>query len=277
MSNDDRPLFEALLAARQARTPVALATVVRAQGSVPRRAGAKMLVYDSGRISGTIGGGEMESLVIAAAREALADGQSRIIPYSLVDPTRGDPGVCGGTLEIYVEPYLPRNTLYVIGCGHVGRSLAALGAWLPMRVVAYDDRAELATPELVPDADVLLSGDFAAALAAEPVDSQTFVALVNAQCHARPSSFCRCCWPRPAPYIGVMGSRRRWEETRRLLLEDGVWPSRQVDRIYSPIGLELQAETPNEIAVSIMAQILQTERDASGTPMTVNTAAEAGR
>lgn len=274
MSNDDRPLFEALLAARKARTPVALATVVRAQGSVPRRAGAKMLVYGDGRIAGTIGGGEMESLVTAAAQEALTDGQTRIIPYSLVDPARGDPGVCGGNLEIFVEPYLPRNTLYVVGCGHVGRSLAALAAWLPMRVVAYDDRAELATPDLVPDADVLLSGDFAAALAAEPVDSQTFVALVT-----RNVTLDRQLLPlllaTPAPYIGVMGSRRRWEETRRLLLADGV-AEEALDRITSPIGLELQAETPNEIAVSIIAQILQVEREASGAPMTVNSAAGTG-
>lgn len=234
-----------------------------------------MLVYADGRIAGTIGGGEMESLVIAAAQEALMDGQTRIIPYSLVDPTRGDPGVCGGNVEIFVEPYLPRNTLFVIGCGHVGRSLTSLGAWLPMRVVAYDDRAELATPELVPEADVLLSGDFAAALEAEPVDSQTFVALVT-----RNVTLDRQLLPlllaTPAPYIGVMGSRRRWEETRRLLLADGV-AERELARVVSPIGLELQAETPNEIAVSIMAQILQVERDASGEPMTVNPAAEAGR
>lgn len=268
MSNDDRPLFEALLAAQQTREAVALATVIRTQGSVPRQAGAKMLVYRDGRIQGTIGGGEMESLVISAAREALRDGQTRVVPYSLVDPGRGDPGVCGGNLEIYVEPYLPQTTLFVIGCGHVGRSLASLGKWLPMRVVVYDDRAELATPENIPDADVYLTGDFAEALEVQPIDSETFVALVTRNVgldrHLLPPLLAS-----PAAYIGVMGSRRRWQETRRLLLEDGV-AENAVDRVVSPIGLELNAETPNEIAVSIMAQILMVQRDGTGAPMTAN-------
>lgn len=258
MSTEGRPLLEELLAAQAARRPVALATVIRAQGSVPRHAGSKMLVYADGRTSGTIGGGEMESRVIAAAKEALRTGQTQIVPYSLVDPKRGDPGVCGGQVEIYVEPYLGQDTLLVIGCGHVGRALASLGHWLGYRVIAHDDRAELATQENVPDADVVLSGPLTTALEAHPVDSRTFIALVT-----RNVMIDRQILPglltTPAPYIGVMGSRRRWEETKKLLVADGV-PIESLARVHSPIGLELQAESPAEIAVSIMAQIIMVQR-----------------
>lgn len=258
MSIEGRPLLEELLAAQAASRPVALATVIRAQGSVPRHAGAKMLVYADGRTSGTIGGGEMEARVVAAAKEALVDGQSRIVPYSLVDPKRGDPGVCGGQVEIYVEPYLGQDTLLVVGCGHVGRALASLGHWLGYRVIVHDDRPELATPENVPDADVYLSGPLHEALRDYPVDSRTFVTLVTRNVmvdrQVLPSLLAT-----PAPYVGVMGSRRRWEETKRLLLEDGVHPD-TFARVHSPIGLELQAESPSEIAVSIMAQIILVQR-----------------
>jgi xanthine dehydrogenase accessory factor len=104
--SEDRQVLEALLQAQTNRRPVALAVIIRDQGSVPRHAGTKMLIYEDGQTVGTIGGGEMESRVIQAARDALADGRTRIVPYSLVDPQRGDPGVCGGNVEIYVEPYL---------------------------------------------------------------------------------------------------------------------------------------------------------------------------
>lgn len=262
MNGEDRQLLETLLAAQNNNEPVALAVVIRAQGSVPRHVGAKMLVYADGRALGTIGGGEMESRVVAAAHEALRDGRPRLVPYSLVDPQRGDPGVCGGSVEIYVEPYNTPNTLLVLGCGHVGRALATLGHWLGFRVVAWDDRPELATRDNVPDADVWLSGPPAELPGAVTIDARTYLALVT-----RNVNLDRQLLPllldTPAAYIGVMGSRRRWEETRRLLLAEGQ-PADKLPRVVSPIGLELNAESPNEIAVSIMAQIIMTQRGGDG-------------
>lgn len=258
MSGQDRPVLEELLAAQTRREPVALAVVIRDQGSVPRHAGAKMLVYADGRTLGTIGGGEMESRIVAAARDALRDGRPRVVPYSLVDPQRGDPGVCGGQVEIFVEPYPAPQTLYVLGCGHVGRALASLGRWLGYRVVAWDDRAELATAEAMPDAGVVLTGPLSDALRDQPVDERTFVAVVT-----RNVTLDRQILPllldTPAAYLGVMGSRRRWEETKRLLLADGL-PAGKLARVTAPIGLELHAESPAEIAVSIVAQIISVQR-----------------
>ena len=234
---------------------VVLATVVKARGSVPRHAGAKMLVYENGRISGTIGGGEMESRVIQEALAALKDGQPRMIPYSLVSPEQGDPGVCGGEMEIYVEPYLPPATLLVVGCGHVGRAIAHLGHWLGYRVVVTDDRRKLVTPELIPHADVYLPGSIEQAIEKSPITMNTFITMVTRNVMVDREAL-PILLNSPAPYIGVMGSKRRWNETKKLLLADGI-AEENLKRIHSPIGLELNAETPEEIALSILSQITQ--------------------
>lgn len=258
-------LLPELLAAQEAGEPVVLATVIKARGSVPRHAGAKMLVYADGRIAGTIGGGEMESRVIQAALETLQTGAPRTLPISLVSPQQGDPGVCGGELEIFVEPYLPPATLLVVGCGHVGRAVAELGHWLGYRVAVTDDRPELATAENIPDADVYLPGDFADVADQITITVQTYVIVVT-----RNVNVDRALIPHllqsPAAYIGVMGSRRRWAETRRLLLADGV-PEAALTRIRSPLGLELNAETPAEIAVSILAEVTMLRHGGDGAPM----------
>lgn len=263
MSNgfNQRVLAE-LMAAQAASEPVVLATITKARGSVPRHAGAKMLIYEDGRISGSIGGGEMEARVVQEAAIALSENQPRTLPYTFVDPKQGDPGVCGGELEVFLEPYLPPTTLFVIGCGHVGQAVADLGHWLGYRVVVTDDRTELVTPEVVPRADVYLPGEFAAALAQQPITRSTYVVIVT-----RNVEVDRQILPllvhTPASYIGVLGSRRRWAETKRLLLADGLVET-DLHGIHAPIGLELNAETPAEIAVSILAEVIMQRRQGSG-------------
>lgn len=267
MNGEDLQILEQLLAAQTRREPVVLATVIRDQGSVPRHAGSKMLIYGDGRTLGSIGGGEMESRVTAVAQEALRDGQPRVVPYSLVDPKRGDPGVCGGNVDIYVEPYPAPYTLMILGCGHVGRALSTLGKWLGFRVVAWDDRPELATRENMPDAAIVLGGSPTELFAAYPIDNRTFLTFVTRNVNVD-RQLLPLVLHSPAAYIGAMGSRRRWEETRRLLIEDDI-PVEAIDRIISPIGLELNAESPNEIAVSIMAQIIMVQRGGGGQSMAV--------
>jgi xanthine dehydrogenase accessory factor len=247
-----------LLQMQESGAPVVLATVVKARGSVPRHSGAKMLVYEDGRISGTIGGGEMESRVIDEALAALNAGQPRLLTYALVAPERGDPGVCGGEVEIYLEPYLPPATVYVIGCGHVGQAVAHLAHWLGFRVVAYDDRADLATPEVVPQADLHVSGPFTEVLAQQPLTRSSYVVLVTRNVTVDLEILPHLV-DTPAPYIGVMGSQRRWAHTSQLLQERGL-TEEQLEAFHSPVGIELQAETPEEIALSIMAEIIKVRR-----------------
>lgn len=264
-SDQNKQILTELLAAQDAGEAVALATIVSARGSVPRQSGSKMLVYGDGRISGTIGGGEMEARVVQEAQAALNDGNTRIIPYSLVDPQRGDPGVCGGEVEIYIEPYAPPATVLVIGCGHVGKAVAALAYWLGYRVIVSDDRADLAAPENIPEAHLYLPGNIDDVLEQINIHSNTHIAMLT-----RNVMVDREILPKlistPAPYIGIIGSRRRWQETKRLLLDDGI-SADDLQRFHSPIGLELNAETPEEIAVSIMAEIIMLRRGGTGERM----------
>ena len=266
--DQDSQLFRELLDAQEAGKAVALATVVKARGSVPRHAGSKMLIFADGRSSGTIGGGEMESRVIAEANEAMNDGRPRMVPYSLVDPGKGDPGVCGGEVEVYIEPYQPPATVLVIGCGHVGKAVADLASWLGYRVAVSDDRQELVTPEEIPSANLYLPGSIDDALASFQPTINTFIVVVT-----RNVLIDRQILPRlietQAPYVGVIGSRRRWQETKRLLKDDGL-SEEQLARFHSPIGLELHAETPKEIALSIMAEIVMFRHSGTGERMAMS-------
>ena len=260
-----RELLSELMAAQEAGEPVVLATIIRASGSVPRGSGSKMLVYGDGRISGTIGGGEMEARVVQEAQACLNDGQTRIVPYSLVEPERGDPGLCGGEVEVYLEPYAAPATVLIVGCGHVGKAVASLAYWLGYRVLLNDDRPELVSPENIPEADLYLHGDIDQLLEQVQIHSNTHIAILT-----RNVALDRQILPRladtPAPYIGVIGSRRRWKETQKLLLADGLSEA-DLRRFHSPIGLELNAETPEEIAVSIMAEIIMLRRGGTGERM----------
>jgi len=261
----DQVLFEALMQAQKKGQGVVLATVVRDKGSVPRHAGAKMLVYPDGKIVGTIGGGEMESRVIREALDILASGLPSLKHYELADPARGDPGVCGGQVDIFMEPILPDPTVLVIGCGHCGQALAELAHWLGFRVIVCDDRADLCNPEVIPHADEYLVVPPAEIAQKAVIHSRTYIAAVT-----RGSPFDIPMLPdllkTPAPYIGVIGSRRRWATTVKQLKQAGM-DEDTLRRVHAPIGLELNAETPREIAVSIMAEIIMLQRGGTGKPM----------
>ncbi len=249
-----RELTEAVRAGR----PVVLATVVETVRSVPRRAGTKMLVYPGAMTSGTVGGGLLEARVVEEATAALETGGPRLVEYSLVDPDRGDPGICGGEVKVYLEPYMPPHTVYVVGCGHVGRSVIDLAHWLGYRTVAVDDRAEFVTGEALPNADVRIAGTVTEAFATEPVRADASIVVVtrnpDIDAEILPEIL-----RTPARYIGVMGSDRRWRSTRQRLVEEGI-AKHDLDRVHVPIGVELNAETLEEIAVSIMAEVIMVNR-----------------
>ena len=257
---DDGPesLLHELVAAVDAGERVVLATVVDTCRSVPRHAGSKMLVHEDGRRSGSIGGGAVETRVATAALAALAAGQARLVRYDLLDPLNGEPGTCGGEMTVYLEPHLPTPTVLVIGCGTIGRAVVDLAHWLGFRVVASDDRADLATKELLPGADVLLPGPVEDALAAVPVTADTHLVLstrgVQVDAAALPLLLAR-----QARSISVLGSSRRWQATRAELLARGV-SDEVLSRVRTPAGLDLGAETPREIALAIMAEVVAVHR-----------------
>ncbi len=235
---------------------VASAVVVDTARSVPRRPGARMLVFRDGRIRGTVGGGEMEARVAAEAVESLADGRPRMLSYRLVQPDKGDPGVCGGDVSIFVEPHMPRPTLLIVGYGHVGRAVARLASWLDFRVLAWDDRDGLEAGD--EGADEFFTGPVADLVTERSLDADTSVVLVTRNVDLDLVAL-TVLLPTGAGYIGVMGSDRRWNTVRSRLEDRGADPA-DLDRVNAPIGIEIGAETPAEIAVSIMAQVIAHRR-----------------
>lgn len=247
-------ILERLREAVAEQRPVALCTVVNTRGAVPRHAGTKMLVYGDGKSVGTVGGGEVENLVLKEALTAIEDGKTRFLNYDLIDVERGDPGLCGGSLSVFVEPYVHPPTVVIVGAGHVGRAVAHLAGWLGFRVVISDDRTELCTPEKTPGGDVYLPLEMSKIPEEMSVHKHTYFVLVtrgvDVDVEGIPSLL-----KTNAAYIGLIGSKRRWSHTREKLKEIGI-SEEEISKIKSPIGLDINAETPEEIAVSIMAEII---------------------
>jgi xanthine dehydrogenase accessory factor len=246
---------------------VALCTVVDSKGSTPRHQGSKMLVFPNGRIEGTVGGGEIENRVVAEALESLNIGKTRVIHYDMVDPEKGDAGVCGGHVEVYVEPYLTAPMILIIGSGHVGKAVAHVAKWLGFRVAVSDDRAELCTPEAVPDADRYLVSDMADIPQKIEIDNQTYIILTTRGMVVDVPGLAPLL-DTQAAFIGVIGSKRRWLMTRKELITQGIAEDK-LNKVHSPIGLELNAETPEEIAISIMAELIMLRNDGTGKSMKI--------
>ena len=235
-----------------------ICTIIRSEGSTPRHAGSKMLVFEDGRVTGSIGGGELENRIISAALEVLENGKPGLLEYNMSDPDRGDPGVCGGRVEIYMEPITPKPTLVIVGAGHVGQAVAHLAHWLGFKVIVSDDRPEFCDPEVIPDADEFYTCPLEELSDKFTITRSTYMVLttrsVDIDVPGLPNIL-----DSSAAYVGVIGSRRRWETARKQLEESGVHAD-QLERVQSPMGLDISAETPEEIAVSIMAEIIKIQR-----------------
>jgi xanthine dehydrogenase accessory factor len=258
-------LTEAIEALEQGGKAGVVCTIVESSGSTPRHVGSKMLVYPDGRFIGTVGGGEVESRVISEALLTLEAGKPKLLRYNMVDPKQGDPGICGGQLEIFLDPIQPKPTVVVVGGGHVGKAVAHLAHWLGFRVAVSDDRPEFCTPESNPDADEFYPYPMAELPEHLDITSQTYLVLTTRGVTVDVPGLPALLDTQPG-YIGIIGSKRRWLTTKKSLIENGV-SQEKLERIYSPIGVELNAETPEEIAVSIMAEIILLRNGGTGNSM----------
>jgi xanthine dehydrogenase accessory factor len=260
-----KSIYQSLAEIEKNKESAVLCTVTSSEGSTPRHVGSKMLVYPDGHFIGTVGGGEVEQRVLSEARMALEDGRPRHVHYNMVDPSRGDPGTCGGQVEVFVEPILPDPLVIVIGAGHVGKAVVHLAKWLGFRVAACDDRTEFCNAESTPDADAYYPVTMDELPKQVKIDKRTFLILTT-RGSAIDAAGLSPLLDTAAAYIGIIGSKRRWATTMKALKEKGV-SDEKLAKVHSPIGLELQAETPEEIAVSIMAEVLMLRDKGTGRSM----------
>jgi len=245
----------ALVQALDKQIPAAIATVVKTHGSAPRAVGAKMLVYADGKIVGSVGGGGMEQRVIAEAQDAIQLGAPRYLDFNLSKPERGDPMVCGGEMEIFIEPLLTAPTMLLVGAGHVGAACAELAKFLGFYVILIDDRPEFLSREKFPHADELHTGVLTQEIQKFEITPRTFIVIVT-RAHTLDAALLGAVIDKPAAYIGMLGSKRRILTVFEILKQEGV-SADALKRVHAPIGLEIHAESPQEIAVSIMAEVIR--------------------
>ncbi len=248
-------ILDRLVEAKKDGIPVALCIVIETKGSVPRRSSSKMLVYADGQTEGTVGGGELEARTVDAALESLKSGRSILLEYSLSADNPVSAGVCGGEVKVYIEPQVSKPVLLILGAGHVGQAVARIGQMLDFRVIVSDDRKELCNTEILPDVVELLPVPITEIPNHLTIDERVYVVGVTRGSEVDVEGLEVILKGSPA-YVGLIGSKNRWAATRQGLIDRGVSPDK-IAQIKSPIGLSIKAETPNEIAISILAEIIE--------------------
>jgi xanthine dehydrogenase accessory factor len=249
------------LAARCMETdvPAALVTVVGAQGSTPQRPGARMLVLADGAIHGTIGGGCVEAEMTRRARVAIESGRPVLTTYDLTPEQAGEEGlVCGGRMEVFIEPLESTPDLAILGAGHVARPLCTLAAMSGFRVSVLDDREKYATEARFPEAVRVLASPFESAAEVLRLTPRSFVVVVT-RGHRGDATAIASCLPRRPRFLGLLGSRAKMVHVFNDLAERG-FSSEDLARVETPVGVEIGAETPEEIAVSIVARMIAVRR-----------------
>lgn len=245
--------------------PLALVTVVRINGAAPCAPGTRLLVHADGSLAGTLGGATTDARARDDALAALSSGETRLLTYHL-DPDLGESvGSCGATLEVFVEPLRPEPRLLVLGSGYVAQALARLALPLGWRVTLMDDRSEFTREARLPEGVATQVGEFPELLAAAAPDAVSAVVIVT-RGHRSDQDALRAALETPAGYIGMIGSPSKVRNIFRALLKAGV-PTEQLAHVHAPIGLDLGAETPDEIALSIAAELLAWRREGSGAPL----------
>jgi len=256
-------IYEVITEAVRRRETVAVATIVQTRGSTPRQVGTKMLIRPDGTSMGTVGGGALEAAIVEAAREALGEGKSRLVHYGLrADKHEEDLGVCGGDLDVFVDVVAPQLTLLLIGAGHVAIPLAELAHFVGFRTVVFDDRAEYANRDRFPQAEEIVVEEFEANLGTFDITPSTWIVIAS-RSHESDAAALQAVIESPAAYIGMLGSRRKVSLVFKTLREAGVGEE-QLARVYAPVGLDLGADTPAEIALSIMAEMLMLRQGREG-------------
>ncbi len=248
------PIFE-IGSLVQKRIKFALATVIKASGSTPRKEGSRMIVFADGSTRGSVGGGIAERMAYQKAMESLQDGTFKRFEADLDDPRHESTGsVCGGRIEVFIEPFGPQTRLWLFGAGHVAKPVAKLARDVGFQVTVIDTRSELASAKRFPEAELIVGSG---GEEAEKIESAAddFIAVMTPS-HDEDYEIVKKVLKKEYAYLGVIGSKKKAIHIRKSLKEDG-FADTDIERMTCPVGIEIGSHTPDEIAVSVVGQMIQ--------------------
>jgi xanthine dehydrogenase accessory factor len=235
----------------------ALVTIIGASGSTPSGVGSKMLVKADGGTMGTIGGGSIEKLVTEEALKVIRMGKAKRLNFSLREDKECGM-ICGGDVEVFIEPILQEPKLFIFGGGHIALALSKMAKMVGFRIVVIDNRPDYASPQRFPEAETTVATDYAQAFSNLEIDNMSYIVIVT-HGHQGDEVVLEKAVKTEAKYIGMIGSKRKNRVIFDHLLAKGI-PQELIDRVHAPIGLEIHASTSEEIAVSILAEIIEARR-----------------
>ena len=255
-------VFEEITRLRKAGIKAALATIVNVRGSIPSYESAKLLVREDGSLFGTVGGGCVEAEVWSVARKVMEQEKPQRLTFNLNNDPSYDTGLlCGGTLEVFVEPILPTPYLYIFGAGHVSLSLSKVATLAGFRTIIIDDRDTYANRERFPEAEEIYADDYEKVFERLQPNSSSYLIAVT-RGHRDDMRVLRWAVGTPARYVGMIGSKRKVIEIVEYLEEKDGISHAQLQRVHAPIGLEIGAITPEEIAIAVVAEMIAVRRNA---------------
>ena len=247
-------LFKKIEELRKGGKKVALCTIVQTKGSTPRKVGAKMIVLENGNIEGTIGGGNFEKKVIENALEQIEKNEAKLFKHDLLHQHNM---CCGGSIEVFIEPIQKMNKLYIFGAGHTGYALATFAAKMDFDIYVIDDRKEY-LDEITTDGINKMYIHYSKALTVLPFDENTYIAILTYE-HSYDRDILAYCVKQPHTYLGMIGSKRKIELTKKMFIDGDIATQKELENVDMPMGISINAEGPEEIALSILAKIIATK------------------
>jgi xanthine dehydrogenase accessory factor len=252
-------LYDEIVRLRKLGQKCAVATIVQVNGSIPSFESAKILVREDGSFMGTVGGGCVEAEVWNAAREVISTEKPRHLSFSLGQDAAYDEGlICGGQLNIFVEPVIPQPRAFIFGGGHVSKSISKVATLAGFSTSIIDNREAFANNERFPEAEATYAEEYEDVFPKLPVNSSSYIIIVT-RGHRDDMRVLRWAVNTPAKYIAMIGSKRKTISVVHELEKEGI-PREAFEKVFAPMGLEIGAEMPEEIAISVVAEMIAVRR-----------------
>ena len=245
-------IYKKILEVLNSGQVTALCTVVSTKGSTPLKTGAKMIVWENGRIFGTIGGGTLEKATIEEAIGVIKNKRPQLFFHDLKVQHQM---CCGGSMEIYIEPLMPSKKLFMFGGGHVGKAVIKHALDLDFEITVIDSREEIFSDWTFAGYNKV-TGDFPKVMPSLPYDNNTFIVIATLD-HPTDNEVLAFCIHKPHCYLGMIGSKKKVATMKENLISQGIATEEELSRVDMPIGLDINAVTADEIAISIMAKLIR--------------------